>query len=78
MGIMLPKVYREEAERPKMTGDKPRERKIHIALPEDVHQRLRVKCAVEGTSMQDFVATALAALVKDISVPSLTKDKSAR
>lgn len=63
---------------PQMKGVKPRERKIHIALPEDVHQRLRVKCAVEDTSIQDFVANALAELVKNVSVPSITKERAPR
>jgi len=53
-----------------MRNNRPKERKIHIALPEDVHQRLRVKCAVEDMSMQEFVARALAELVKDIRVPA--------
>ena len=52
-----------------MRNDRPKERKIHIALPEDVHQRLRVKCAVEDTSMQEFVAKVLARVVKDVHVP---------
>ena len=61
-----------------MEGNKPKERKIHIALPADVHQRLRVKCAVEDTSIQDFVAMAVAELVKDVSVPSFTKERAPR
>jgi plasmid stability protein len=51
-----------------MRTDRPKERKIHIALPEDVHQRLRVKCAVEDTSMQEFVAALLAKVVRDVRV----------
>lgn len=59
-----------------MRNDRPKERKIHIALPEDVHQRLRVKCAVEDMSMQEFVACALAELVKDIRIPgSISRGK---
>jgi plasmid stability protein len=53
-----------------MRNDRPKERKIHIALPEDVHQRLRVKCAVEDTSMQEFVATLLAEAVRDVRMPT--------
>ena len=59
-----------------MKDDKPRERKIHIALPEDVHQRLRVKCAVEDTSMQDFVAKLLESVVQDIRIPEEMRAKS--
>ena len=52
-----------------MRNERPKERKIHIALREDVHRRLRVKCAVEDTSMQEFVAALLAEAVKDVRVP---------
>ena len=31
------------------------DRKIHIRLPEDVHRQLRVQCAYQGTTLQDYV-----------------------
>lgn len=49
---------------------KPKARKIHIALPEEVHQRLRIKCAIADVSIQDFVARLLAESVKDVRLPA--------
>ena len=31
------------------------QKKIHINLPEDLHRRLRVKCAYQGISIQGYV-----------------------
>lgn len=31
-------------------------RKVHITLPEETHQRLRIKCAIEDVTIQEFVA----------------------
>ena len=59
-----------------MHNDRPKERKIHIALPDDVHQRLRVKCAVEDRSMQEFVATLLTEAVRDVRMPVLKGRKA--
>jgi len=59
-----------------MRNDRPKERKIHIALPDDVHQRLRVKCALEDMSMQEFVATLLAEAVRNIRVPVVKGQKA--
>jgi len=36
--------------------DASRLRKIHIDLPEELHQKLRVKAALEDVSIQAFVA----------------------
>ncbi|GEM_PF-5924793 len=32
-----------------------KDKKIHIRLPEDLHKKLRVKCAYEDISLQDYV-----------------------
>ena len=48
---------------------KPRRRKIHVDLPEEVHQKLRVKAALEDVSMQAFVARVVAEAVKGIALP---------
>lgn len=44
-------------------------RRIHVNLPEEVHRRLRVKCALEDVTIQEFVASALARAVVDVSLP---------
>ena len=35
------------------------ERKIHIRMQEDLHQRLRIRCAELDTTIQDFVVELL-------------------
>lgn len=35
------------------------ERKIHIRLEEDLHRRLRIRCAELDTTIQDFVVELL-------------------
>jgi plasmid stability protein len=44
-------------------------KKLHLNLPESVHQRLRVKCAFENRTMQDFVSDLIAKAVKDVQLP---------
>ena len=48
-------------------------RKIHVDLPEDVHQRLRVKAALLDMSMQAFVADVVRTAVSDVVVPKIKK-----
>jgi hypothetical protein len=43
-------------------------RKIHITLPESVHQRLRIKCALEDLTIQDYVSLLISEAVQDIAV----------
>jgi predicted HicB family RNase H-like nuclease len=31
-------------------------RKIHVSLPEGVHRKLRIKCAIDDTSIQEYVS----------------------
>lgn len=45
-----------------------RSRKIHITLPESVHQRLRIKCALEDLTIQDYVSSLISEAVRDISI----------
>ena len=49
-----------------------RSRKIHITLPESVHQRLRIKCALEDLTIQEFVAKMVETAVKDVQPGQLT------
>lgn len=51
-----------------MRNEQPKERKIHTALPEDVHQRLPVKCAIVDMSMQKFVSRLLMENLRDVVV----------
>ena len=47
-------------------------RKVHITLPEDTHQRLRIKCAIEDVTIQEFVARLVETAVKDVQPGKLT------
>lgn len=44
-------------------------KKIHINLPEDVHKKLRIKCALEDSTMQDFVLGILQQAIDDVQLP---------
>lgn len=52
----------------------PKKRKIHVDLPEDVHQRLRVKAAIEDLSMQAFVEKVITDAVHDVVLPVKAKN----
>ena len=45
-------------------------KKLHLNIPEDIHQRLRVKCALNGCTMQDFVTQLIADAVSDMLLVS--------
>lgn len=47
-------------------------RKVHIALPEITHQRLRIKCAIEDMTIQEFIARLVETAVKDVQTEQLT------
>lgn len=49
----------------------PMRRKIHVDLPEGVHQRLRVKAALLDVSMQAFVADVVGQAVEDVVLPKI-------
>ena len=61
-----------------MNNEKTSERKIHVALPDDIHQRMRVKCALEDRTIQDYVAQLIESDVKDINLPLDAKSKAAK
>jgi hypothetical protein len=46
-------------------------RKLHLKLAEELHQRLRVKCALLGCTIQDFVAKLIAQAVSDVNLSTL-------
>jgi hypothetical protein len=39
-------------------------RKIHVLLPPDLHQKLRVRCAYEDVSIQEYVESLIASDMK--------------
>jgi len=43
-------------------------RKVHITLPPETHQRLRIKCAVEDVTIQEFVAKLIEDSVSGVAV----------
>ena len=43
-------------------------RRIHVNLPEEVHQKLRVKCALEDVTIQDFVSDLIGKAVASVRV----------
>ena len=47
----------------------PTTKKIHIELPVEVHQQVRVKAALKGASMQALVSEIVARAVKDVVLP---------
>jgi len=44
-------------------------RRIHVNLPEDVHQKLRVKCALEDMTIQEYVSRLIAKGVQNVELP---------
>ena len=53
----------------------PMRRKVHVDLPEEVHQRLRVKAALLDMSMQAFVADVVSEAVAEIVLPRIKESK---
>ena len=43
-------------------------RKVHITLPEKTHQLLRIKCAIEDVTIQEFVALLIEDSVAGVEV----------
>ena len=44
------------------------QKKIHIRLPEELHKKLRVKCAYEDVSLQEFVERLIREGIGEYSV----------
>ena len=61
-----------------MKNAKPKERKIHVALPDEVHQKLRVKCALKDVTIQEYVASLIEEAVRDIVIDSRPSKTIAR
>ena len=52
------------------------ERMIHIRLPADVHKRLRVRCLLHNTSMQDYVTSLIISDINDLDMSELEEGLS--
>jgi len=61
-----------------MKNAKTNERKIHIALPDDVHQKLRVTCALKDVTIQEYVAGLIDEAVRDLVITDRSKITIAR
>ena len=51
------------------------EKQIHIRLPEQAHRELRVKCAYEGVTIQDFVQNLIGEQLELYGPPSVEEHK---
>lgn len=49
-----------------------RRRKIHVDLPVELHQKLKIKAALSGLSMQAFVTRLVAEAVGQVRLPGST------
>lgn len=54
------------------------EKQIHIRLPEEVHKELRVQCAYQGTTMQDFVQGVIGEQLTLYPMPEAVPSKGRR
>lgn len=50
----------------------PGTQKIHVNLPEDVHQRLRVRVAIDNTTIQAYVQKLVSQAVQNTPIPEKT------
>jgi predicted HicB family RNase H-like nuclease len=62
----------------KRGNKRPSIRKIHINLPEEVHQKLRVKCALEDVTIQEFVERLIMESVDDVKLSVGNETRKAR
>ena len=52
-------------------------RKVHIMLSDDLHRDVRIRCAYEDISIQDYVASLIANDMKRFDVPRKGVEKNA-
>lgn len=57
----------------KRASKRPPIRKIHINLPEEVHQKLRVKCALEDVTIQEWVSNLIKQGLRDVTLNTSTR-----
>ena len=46
---------------------------IHIRLPIDTHRKMRVKCALNGMTIQEYVSSVIAEDVSDLDLESMKR-----
>jgi len=51
-------------------------RKVHIQLSDDLHRDVRIRCAYEDISIQDYVASLIANDMKRFDVPRKRVEKN--
>jgi len=61
----------KSAEKNNRKETRPAVRRIHVNLPEEVHQKLRVKCALEDMTIQDFVSDLIGKAVASVRIEKL-------
>ena len=66
----MPQVRSSQRENRSVRTNSHRLRKIHVDLPEEVHKKLRVKAALQDTSIRAFVAYVVEQAVKDVVIPA--------
>lgn len=52
-------------------------RKVHIMLSDDLYRDVRIRCAYEDISIQDYVASLIANDMKRFDVPRKRAEKNA-
>jgi predicted DNA binding CopG/RHH family protein len=52
-------------------------RKVHIMLSDDLHRDVRIRCAYEDISIQEYVASLIANDMKRFDVPRKRAEKNA-
>ena len=50
-------------------------RKIHVDLPTELHQKLRIRAALDGLSIQALVAQLVSDAVGDLKIPLPVKKR---
>ena len=67
----MPHGKSSQRERRSAQANPHRLRKIHVDLPEEVHRKLRVKAALQDTSIRAFVAHVVGEAVKDVVIAAI-------
>ncbi len=49
---------------------------IHIRLPENIHKKVRVKCAYDDISMQDYIKNLISENVAEYEIKNPKKKKT--
>ena len=49
---------------------------IHIRLPEDIHKKVRVKCAYDDISMQNYIKNLISENVAEYEIENPKKKKT--